>query len=342
VDGRGVSLLGFDRRRHPARQSSEERRRQYLADITYGTNNEFGFDYLRDNMAVRVEDRVQRGHHFAIVDEVDSVLIDEARTPLIISGPVESDVHRFDELKGPVTRLFSKQRDLVNSMISEAEKLLEKAEAEKDEDARYEAGRLLLKVQRGAPKNRRFLKMLAETGVKRIIDRVEADHMRDKTLHELDEELYFAVDERKHNCDLSDLGRQFISPQNPEHFVLPDLADELTRIETNSELGGEGKARREGKATRHVRRARRAPAKPESIPARLFALRERRELRRAGRQVVIVDEFTGRMMPGRRFSDGLHQALEAKEGVEIERDNQTLATITLQNLLPHVREAGLE
>jgi preprotein translocase subunit SecA len=296
-------------------QSSEDRRRQYLADITYGTNNEFGFDYLRDNMAVRAEDRVQRGHHFAIVDEVDSVLIDEARTPLIISGPVESDVHRFDELKGPVTRLFGKQRDLVNSMISDSERLLQKAEAEKDEDARYEAGRLLLKVQRGAPKNRRFLKMLAETGVKRIIDRVEADHMRDKNLHELDEELYFTVDERKHNCDLSDLGRQFISPQNPEHFVLPDLADELTRIE-NSEL--EEKEKRDAKEKLHSTYA--------------YSLYEKdvNYVVQDGK-VVIVDEFTGRMMPGRRFSDGLHQALEAKEGVTIERDNQTLATITLQN-----------
>ena len=312
-------------------QSSEERRRQYLADITYGTNNEFGFDYLRDNMAVRVEDRVQRGHHFAIVDEVDSVLIDEARTPLIISGPVESDVHRFDELKGPVTRLFGKQRDLVNSLISDSEKLLEKAEAEKDEDARYEAGRLLLKVQRGAPKNRRFLKMLAETGVKRIIDRVEADHMRDKRLHELDEELYFTVDERKHNCDLSDLGRQFISPQNPEHFVLPDLADELDHIETNSDLADNEK--REAKEKLHSTYDERA-ARLQNLNQflRAYSLYEKdvNYVVQEGK-VVIVDEFTGRMMPGRRFSDGLHQALEAKEGVTIERDNQTLATITLQN-----------
>ncbi len=145
-------------------------------------------------------------------------------------------MHRFDELKGSVTRLFAKQRDHVNAMITEAEKLLEKAESEKDDDARYEAGKLLLQVQRGAPKHRRFLKVLAETGVKRVIDQVEADYMRDKRLHEVDEELYFAIDERKHNCDLSEQGRQFISPTNPEHFVLPDLADELTKIDGDASL----------------------------------------------------------------------------------------------------------
>ncbi len=312
-------------------QTPAQRRGAYLADVTYGTNNEFGFDYLRDNMAVRVEDRVQRGHHFAIVDEVDSVLVDEARTPLIISGPVEGDMHRFDELKNHVTRLFAKQRDHVNAMITEAEKLLEKSEGKKDEDSRYEAGKLLLRVQRGAPKNRRFLKVLAETGVKRIIDQVEADYMRDKRLHEVDEELYFSVDERKHNCDLSELGRQFVSPTNPEHFVLPDLADELTQIDADPELGeNEKRAAKEKLHANYDERAARLQNLNQLLKAYALYEKDVNYVVQEGK-VVIVDEFTGRMMPGRRFSDGLHQALEAKEGVTIERDNQTLATITLQN-----------
>jgi preprotein translocase subunit SecA len=312
-------------------QSSEERRAAYEADITYGTNNEFGFDYLRDNMAVRVEDRVQRGHHYAIVDEVDSVLIDEARTPLIISGPVEGDMHRFDELKKPVQRLFAKQRDLVNSLVAEAEKLLGEEAGENGDEARYEAGTLLLKVRRGAPKNRRFMKLLAETGVKKLIDRVETDYMREKRLHELDEELYFTIDEKRHNCDLSEIGRQFLAPDNPEHFVLPDLAEELTRIDGDAALDERGKvkAKEEVHASYDERAAR---VQNLSQLLRAYSLYEK-DVNYVVQEekVIIVDEFTGRMMPGRRFSDGLHQALEAKEGVTIERDNQTLATITLQN-----------
>jgi preprotein translocase subunit SecA len=307
--------------------SPAERRAAYAADVTYGTNNEFGFDYLRDNMAVRAEDRVQRGHHFAIVDEVDSVLIDEARTPLIISGPVESDTNRFEELKAPIQRLFAKQRDLVNAKITEAEKLLEKD----DEESRTESGRLLLLVQRGAPKNRRFLKLLAETGVKKLIQQVEADYMRDKRLHELDEELLYTIDEKRHNADLMENGRQVISPQNPEHFVLPDLADELTRIDGDASLDEAAKVRaREDIHRVFDERAERLQNLNQLLRAYSLYEKDVNYVVQDGK-VVIVDEFTGRMMPGRRFSDGLHQALEAKEGVHIERDNQTLATITLQN-----------
>ena len=312
-------------------QSPAERRLAYEADITYGTNNEFGFDYLRDNMAVRKEDRVQRGYHFAIVDEVDSVLIDEARTPLIISGPVESDTHRFDELKAPVQRLFTKQRELVNQKVAEAEKLLKKDEEEKDEDARYEAGRLLLEVQRGMPKNRRFMKLLAETGVKKLIQQVEADFMRDKKMHEVDEELFYTIDERRHNCDLMERGRQFISPKSPEYFILPDLADELTKIEGDGSLSDEDKAQaREDLHSTYDDRAARLQNLSQLLRAYSLYEKDVNYVVQEGK-VIIVDEFTGRMMPGRRFSDGLHQALEAKEGVKIERDNQTLATITLQN-----------
>ncbi|MFN8179486.1 MAG: preprotein translocase subunit SecA [bacterium] len=314
-------------------QTPAQRRVAYAADITYGTNNEFGFDYLRDNMAVRVEDRVQRGHHFAIVDEVDSVLIDEARTPLIISGPVESDTNRFDEMKGAVTRLFAKQRELVNAKLAEAEKILEKLDAEKtkDDDARHEAGRLLLLAERGAPRNGRFMKLLAETGVKKLIQDVEADYMRDKNLHELDEELYYTIDERKHNCDLTEMGRQLVSPSHPEAFVLPDLADELTKIDSDAALSEQERV--EAKERLHAtydERAERLQNLNQLLKA--YSLYEK-DVNYVVQEdkVIIVDEFTGRMMPGRRFSDGLHQALEAKEGVHIERDNQTLATITLQN-----------
>jgi preprotein translocase subunit SecA len=312
-------------------QSPMERRRAYGADVTYGTNNEFGFDYLRDNMAVRAEDRVQRGHHYAIVDEVDSVLIDEARTPLIISGPVESDTHRYDELKAPVQRLFGKQREFVNAQVTEAERLLQEAEQNGDDDKRREAGRLLLLVQRGAPKNRRFMKLLAETGVKKLIQEVEADYMRDKRLPELDEELFYTIDERKHNCDLMDKGRSVISPTNPEHFVLPDLADELTRIDGDESLSDREKLTAKDRLHEtYGERAERLHNLGQLLKA--YALYEK-DVNYVLQEdkVVIVDEFTGRMMPGRRFSDGLHQALEAKEGVTIERDNQTLATITLQN-----------
>ncbi|HMB67986.1 MAG TPA: preprotein translocase subunit SecA [bacterium] len=309
----------------------EQRRAAYACDITYGTNNEFGFDYLRDNMAVRAEDRVQRPHNYAIVDEVDSVLIDEARTPLIISGPVESDTNRFDELKAPVQRLFARQRDLVNTKVTDAEKLLKRAEEEKDDEARYEAGRQLLLVQRGAPRNRRFMKLLAETGVKKLIQQVEADYMRDKRLHELDEELYYLIDERRHNCDLSEMGRQFLAPKNPEHFVLPDLADELTRVDGEPDLSEEERVAEREKVHRVFdERAERIQNLSQLLRAYSLYEKDVNYVVEDGK-VVIVDEFTGRMMPGRRFSDGLHQALEAKESVKIERDNQTLATITLQN-----------
>jgi preprotein translocase subunit SecA len=312
-------------------QSSAERRAAYEADVTYGTNNEFGFDYLRDNMAIRADDRVQRPHHYAIVDEVDSVLIDEARTPLIISGPVESDTQRFDELKSPVQRLFAKQRELVNNLVAEAEKELKKAEEAKDDDGRWQAGRKLLLVQRGAPKNRRFMKLLAETGVKKLITDVESDFMREKTMHELDEELFYTIDERRHNTDLMEKGRQVIAPKNPDLFVLPDLADELTRIDSDESL--DEAARRDAKEELHRTyddRAERLQNLGQLLKAYSLYEKDVNYVLQEGK-VVIVDEFTGRMMPGRRFSDGLHQALEAKEGVRVERDNQTLATITLQN-----------
>ncbi len=302
----------------------EDRKPQYGADITYGTNNEFGFDYLRDNMAVRAVDRVQRGHHYAIVDEVDSVLVDEARTPLIISGPVSHSLHRYQELKQPVERLVWSQMKLVNELLAEGLRL-------REEDKEYEFGVRMLQVSRCAPKNKRFLKVTKEPGVQKLISKIEADFMRDKRLGELDEELYYAIDEKAHSVDLTEKGRDFFSPSERSMFVLPDLSEQVKEIDDDTSLAPAERA-----------------AKKQQIMRDYAIINERihnvRQLLKAyglfekdveyvvqEGKVLIVDEFTGRLMPGRRFSDGLHEALEAKEGVKIEQQTQTLATITLQN-----------
>ncbi len=302
----------------------EQRKAAYAADITYGTNNEFGFDYLRDNMVIRLEDQVQRGHNYAIVDEVDSVLIDEARTPLIISGPVAQSTHRYDEMKPRVEQLVKKQTVLVNSLVAEAERLLR-------EGQEYEAGIKLLQATRGAPKNKRLAKLLQEVGVKKLIRRVENDYLRDKRMHEIDEELYYAIDEKAHTIDLTEKGRDTLSPNDPELFVLPDLSEALHEIETDESLPAEEKVRRRAKVQEeYVEKSERLHNISQLL--RAYSLFEKDvEYVVTDGKVIIVDEFTGRLMPGRRYSDGLHQALEAKEGVKIERETQTLATITLQN-----------
>jgi preprotein translocase subunit SecA len=296
------------------------RKEAYTADITYGTNTEFGFDYLRDNMAIDMEGMVQREHNFAIVDEVDSILIDEARTPLIISGPVEHSTHHFKEVKGPVERLVQGQNGLVNRFISEAEKMLAGEET-------YEGGIRLLQVKRGAPKSKRFLTMMEEPKYKKLVDRVELDFIRDKRLDELDGELFYSIDEKSNICDLTDKGRRALSPGDPDFFVLPDLS------QADEELGGT----EEERIKRRRKLEREYSEKGEKIHnitqlLKAYSLFERDvEYVVSDGQVVIVDEFTGRLLPGRRYSDGLHQAIEAKEGVSIERENQTLATITIQN-----------
>jgi preprotein translocase subunit SecA len=301
-----------------------QRREAYNADITYGTNNEFGFDYLRDNMAVRPEDQVQRGHYFAIVDEVDSVLVDEARTPLIISGPVEQSIDQYDAMKPRVDRLVNTQTQLVNRLMSEAEKHLE-------EQKEYEAGIKLLQVQRGAPKNKRFMKLLQEAGTKKLIHRVESDYLRDKRMHELDEELYFAIDEKGHTIDTTEKGREFLSPNEPEMFVLPDLGERMHAINSDDTLSVEEKEQRKAEFMKdYSERSDRVHSISQLL--RAYSLYEKDvEYVVSDGKVLIVDEFTGRLMPGRRYSDGLHQALEAKEGVRVEGETQTLATITLQN-----------
>jgi preprotein translocase subunit SecA len=305
--------------------SPPERREAYNCDITYGTNNEFGFDYLRDNMALRLEDRVQRGHHYAIVDEVDSVLIDEARTPLIISGPVgESGTKRYSELKPLVDSLSRAQKQLVSKLLAMAE---EDLEAGKE----YEAGIKLFQASRGMPKNKRLLKILKEPGMKKLIQRVEADFMREKRLHELDEDLYFYMDEKGRNVNLSDKGREHLSPRDKDLFVIPDLGEGFHEIESNEGFSAEEKRKRKAALEEdYVEKSEKIHIISQLLKAYILFEKDVEYVLQDGK-VVIVDEFTGRLMPGRRYSDGLHQAIEAKEGVRVEGETQTLATITLQN-----------
>ena len=303
---------------------NKPRKEAYNCDITYGTNNEFGFDYLRDNMVWSWEDKVQRGHYYAIVDEVDSILIDEARTPLIISGPVERETKSFDELNPIVKRLHSAQTVFVNRIVEEAKKLL-------DEGKEKEAGIKLLQARRGAPKNKQLLKLEQETGIKRLIEDTELNFLREKSFGKIDEELYFVIDEKLHIVDLTEKGRLFIAPNNPEMFVLPDLSEKIGKIERDEKLSPKEKLVAKEKAFEEY-------AKKSEMLANLRALLKAYSLFEKDVEyvvqdgkVIIVDEFTGRLMPGRRFSDGLHQALEAKEGVRVQEETQTFATITIQN-----------
>jgi len=303
------------------------RREQYLCDITYGTNNEFGFDYLRDNMAVRPEYRVQRGFTYAIVDEVDSVLVDEARTPLIISGPVdEKGDPQFEEMKPLVERVVRAQQQFVTSAMTDVEALL------KDKDTEYEAGLKLLRIQRAAPKHKKFIKLLSDNPeYKRLINRVEGEYLRDKKMHEVDEDLLYAIDEKARNVDLLEKGRALMSPSDPEKFTVPDLAGQLSELEGREDITPEQRVQERERIyqTYAVQNDR-----IHSISALLkaYSLFEKDvEYVVQEGKILIVDEFTGRLMVGRRYSDGLHQAIEAKEGVNVEGETQTLATITLQN-----------
>ncbi len=394
----------------------------YRSDITYGTNNEFGFDYLRDNMSTRMEDRVQRGHHYAIVDEVDSILIDEARTPLIISGPVSVSRHKFELFKPIVEKLAKEQVRLVNSMLAEAENQV-------DTEDEYEAGVNMLAARRGAPKHKKLFKFMQDGSMRRLVDRVERDFMREKRMHDVDAELYFAIDERANTVDLSEKGRQFLEKHGGarirgalsksaavpadirikaeggrlefsaktlktlgEDAALEYLADRAYPAVVASETGQDSLfllpdtalafQRIDAEAGDLLKQALMKEARPEGpadldeaavenylvkwlelnsvlVPRFQIKLRQKFEEdfgERSERlhnisqllkgyslfekdvdyvvkdgKVLIVDEFTGRLMPGRRYSDGLHQALEAKENVTVERETQTLATVTIQN-----------
>ncbi|MEE9443736.1 MAG: preprotein translocase subunit SecA [candidate division Zixibacteria bacterium] len=302
-----------------------ERKKEYNCDITHGTNNEFGFDYLRDNMVQTAEDRVHRGYNYAIVDEVDSLLIDEARTPLIISGTVESsDTGRYKEMKPYVDQLVRKQNQLVGQFIAEAEKFLK-------ESNEYEAGLRLLSAERGAPKHKKLMRMEKESGIKKLIQQTEAALLRDKKMFELDEELYYVIDEREHSIDLTDNGRAQFPDEVQELFVIPDLSTELSMIEGDESLGGQEKAQKSDAIYKiHGERSEKVHNISQLLKAYSLYEKNNEYVLQEGK-VVIVDEFTGRLMPGRRFSDGLHEAIEAKEGVRVEAQTQTLASITLQN-----------
>jgi len=308
--------------------TNAERREMYECDITFGTANEFGFDYLRDNMAQQAEDRVHRNYNYAIIDEVDSILIDEARTPLIISGAVESTANdRYREMLSTVDTLVRKQAMLLNDKISQAEKLMKEGKSENE----FELGTLLLTVNRGAPKNKRLLKLLKETGMKKLMSEVESAYMRDKKLHEIDELLYFYIDEREHSIALSDLGTAQLPKDEQDLFVIPDLSTMLSDIEGDESLTDEDRQKKtEEIYATHAERSEKVHAINQLLRAYTLYEKDVEYVLQDGK-VMIVDEFTGRILPGRRYSDGLHQAIEAKEGARIESETQTLATITLQN-----------
>ena len=303
----------------------EQRRQNYNCDITYGTNNEFGFDYLRDNMALQKEDLVQRDHAYAIVDEVDSVLIDEARTPLIISGAVDAPVDSsFKDLRPLIQNLVRKQNTLVSQIIIEADNLLEDG---KDKEAGYK----YLQALRGMPKHPKVMKAFQEAGAKKLAYRIESEFMRDKKLHEVDEDLFFSIDEKTHVIDITEMGRNNLAPDDPDLFVIPDLGELLHDIDNNESFSKiEKDKEKEAAHQTHANRSGQIHNMTQLL--RAYTLYEKDvEYVVQDSRVQIVDEFTGRILSGRRYSDGLHQALEAKENVTVERETQTLATITIQN-----------
>ncbi|WP_310993822.1 preprotein translocase subunit SecA [Aequorivita marina] len=309
------------------RPNSAARRKAYLADITYGTNNEFGFDYLRDNMAHSPDDLVQRPHHYAIVDEVDSVLIDDARTPLIISGPVpEGDRHEFTELKPNISNIVGVQKKYLTGVLAEAKKLI----AEGDHK---EGGFQLLRVYRGLPKNKALIKFLSEEGVKQILQKTENHYMSDnnREMPKVDAELYFVIDEKNNQIELTDKGVEYLSGEgDPDFFVMPEIGTEIAKIENKGLPKEEEVAEKEELFRDFSLKSERIHTMSQLLKA--YTLFEKDDQYVVmDNKVMIVDEQTGRIMDGRRYSDGLHQAIEAKEDVKIEALTQTFATVTLQN-----------
>ncbi len=307
--------------------NSAERKKAYNADITYGTNNEFGFDYLRDNMANSPDDLVQRKHNFAIVDEVDSVLIDDARTPLIISGAIpKGDKHEFNELKPKIERIVSTQRKLLINTLADAKNLINSGNEE-------EGSFNLLRVFRGIPKNKALIKYLSEEGVKQLLQKTENFYMQDnnREMPKVDKDLYYVIDEKNNQIELTDKGIEFLSGKDdPDFFIMPEIGIEISKIE-NKGLSKEDEAKEKDELYRDF------SIKSERIHTinqllKAYALFEKDiQYVVMDNKVMIVDEQTGRIMDGRRYSDGLHQAIEAKENVKIEAATQTFATITLQN-----------
>ena len=307
----------------------EQRKSSYNCDITYGTNNEFGFDYLRDNMTIDSEFLVQRKHNYAIVDEVDSVLIDEARTPLIISGPVETKINQsYVDLKRPVQSLVVQQTQLISSLVSEAQNIL-KNDTLSDDD-KQKAGLLLLKAKKGLPKFQKLQDLFQEQGTIKMMNAVESEYIAEKKTYLLDEDLLFSIDEQSNSVDLSDRGREALSPDNKDAFTIPDLGELLSDIDEQNLSDEQKQLQKEKVYKLHSERSSKIHYLSQLLKAYTLFDKDVEYVVQNG-QVLIVDEFTGRVLPGRRFSGGLHQALEAKENVKIEKETQTLASITIQN-----------
>ena len=310
--------------------NSDARKRAYNCDITFGTNNEFGFDYLRDNMAVNMTDLVQRKHHYAIVDEVDSVLIDDARTPLIISGPVAKaqDDEQYMEFRPYVESLYQKQRALVTQVLNDAKKAI--AAGKEDE-----GGMLLLRAYKGLPKYQPLIKFLSEQGMKQLMQKAENYYMQDneREMHIVTDELYFVISEQQHSVDMTDKGHDLLANavSNPDFFVLPDVGSQIAEIQKNAELSAEEKQEKKDALMEDY------SLKSERVHTVIQLLKAYAMFQKdvdyivIDNKVKIVDEQTGRIMEGRRWSDGLHQAVEAKENVKVEAATQTFATVTLQN-----------
>ena len=304
--------------------NDQERQQAYGADVTYGTNNEFGFDYLRDNMKFHRKDCVQRELNYAIVDEVDSILIDEARTPLIISGPVDYSIKDYEKLRAPVANLFQRQQKLAKEFIRETRKLL-------DEDQEYEAGEACLRAYRAAPKHPSVMEMMEEGKMRKLLKTVEQDYSLAKRLPEVDDSLYYVVEEKERNVYPTERGKDIIAKKDSTFFILPELEIEIDRIDQDDTLSSEEKAERKHRIrSDYEQKLTRNHVINQLLKAYALFGKDVDYVVKDG-QIIIVDEFTGRLMPGRRYSDGLHQALEAKEGVRVEQENQTLATITFQN-----------
>lgn len=328
----GLSVDCIDKHR----PNSPERRKAYLADITFGTNNEFGFDYLRDNMAVSPDDLVQRAHNYAIVDEVDSVLIDDARTPLIISGPVpKGDDQMFEEYQPLVERLVDVQRKLATQFLAEAKQLISEGQAAKDQKKTEEGFLALYRSYKSLPKNKPLIKYLSEEGIKAGMLKTEEYYMQNnnREMPKAVEPLYFVVDEKLNSCDLTDKGTEWLSKQVNDHelFVLPDITAELSALENETSLSDQERLdKKDEMLTHYAVQSERVHTLQQLLKAYTMFNKDDEYVVIDG-EVKIVDEQTGRIMEGRRWSDGLHQAVEAKEHVRVEAATQTFATITLQN-----------
>ncbi|MBJ6108598.1 preprotein translocase subunit SecA [Hymenobacter sp. BT523] len=327
--------------------NTPERRAAYQADITYGTNNEFGFDYLRDNMARDPEELVQRKHHYAMVDEVDSVLIDDARTPLIISGPVpRGDVHEFYQLKPRIQRLVDEQKKLVQSYLVEARKQIAAGKTGVEEaDKNGTGGLLLFRAYRGLPKSKPLIKFLSETGIRQVLQATENHYLADNSrqMPKADEPLFFTIDEKNNQIELTEKGIDLITAQgeDPKLFIMPDIGAAIADIEKNTALSAEEKlTQKEKLMSDYQEKSERVHTVNQLLKAYTLFEKDDQYILTEDGKVKIVDEQTGRVMEGRRYSDGLHQAIEAKENVRVEDATQTYATVTLQNYFRMYHKLG--